>query len=163
MSAGSAKTSLQARIQGRIQARTQAILRPLRGMALRLSAALTGGALGGLASSGAAYGLCRLLLEQHVGLDTTLWPGWEWLVRSCAYGAAGGVLLLPPLLRQSATFKGLMLSLLPSMLMLAGVAPQPHTEPAPFVQNEIILAVVPGANAAWGVVACWWMRLCGER
>ncbi|WP_022663372.1 hypothetical protein [Paucidesulfovibrio longus] len=141
----------------------QSLHQLVRRWALRFSTALAGGALGGLAASGAAYGLCRLILQRQTGVDAAFWPGWEWAGQACAWGAVGGLLLLPPWLRQSATFKGLLLSLIPTAAMLAGLIPQPHTAPASIAEGELVLAVVPGANAAWGLAACWWMKLCGER
>lgn len=141
----------------------QALHQTLRRWAVRFSSALAGGALGGLAASGAAFGLCSLILEHRTGIDAAFWPGWEWAARICVYGAVAGLLLLPPWLRRSATFKGLLLSLVPTAIMLLGLVPQPHTAPAPLAGGEMVLAVVPGANAAWGLVACWWMKLCGEQ
>ncbi|MEF2144799.1 MAG: hypothetical protein V3573_05075 [Desulfovibrionaceae bacterium] len=135
----------------------------LRNGAARISSAFSGGILGGLAAAGVAYWLCGLLLERHTGLDAAIWPGWDWARELAEQGAMAGALLLPPWLKRSATLKGLTLSLLPTSLMLVGLLPHTFDAPAPLPDNLTLEAALVGAgNAAWALIACWWMKLCGQ-
>jgi hypothetical protein len=127
---------------------------------LRFSAAVTGGALGGLLAAGLSYWLCGLLLERHTGVVGAFWPGMVWLERCIAWGAFGGLVVLAARPGRRTLFKALLLALLPGVLMYTGLLPALPMEPSPLADAGLELTVVSAASATWGLTACWWMKLC---
>lgn len=136
--------------------------RPGQRFASRFSTAITGGILGGLIGAVLAYYLCGVLWERNMGVDAASWPGFPWLSRSAMAGALCALACVPRWSLQSATFKGLLVALLPAVTMLTGVLPPLAAEPSPMPDSGLQLVVTLAWSACWGLVTCWWMKWCGS-
>jgi hypothetical protein len=135
----------------------------MRTLAKRLTLVFAGGCLGGLASSVlvwsvGAYGITRAL---GVRLAPNLSAGW--LYPRLVWGGLWGLLFLLPVFRNSPLKRGLLLSLVPTLVQLFVVFP--------YGANQGMMGMGLGAltplfvflfNAVWGIIAAIWIRYIRE-
>jgi len=123
----------------------------------RLSVALAGGGVGGLANGLAIWlagetGLTALL---GVRLAPELTP--MFLYSRIVWGALWGLLFFLPTGRLAPPARGFLLSLAPTLVQLLVVYPL-RTPAGPFGGlGSLTPAVVVAANAVWGIAASWWV------
>jgi hypothetical protein len=128
----------------------------------KLSAALAGGALGGLANSAALWGLGYLGVTARLGIAVhpTLTPAW--LYPRLVWGGLWGLLLLLPVLRGRPVLRGLLLSLGPSAYALLVVLPRGGQGTLGLALGTLTPALVVLVNALWGVVGAVWYRVASR-
>lgn len=122
------------------------------------SLAFASGALGGLAAgltlwAFGQFGVTKLL---HVAIAPGLTVGW--VFGKVVWGGLWGFLLLLPILKSRVVWRGLVLSLFPTLVQLIYVFP--HTSAGLFGLGwgQLTPLVVLTANAAGGIIAAWWQK-----
>lgn len=125
----------------------------------RLSLAFAAGAVGGLANGFAVWGAVRLGLPAlaHVRIGAPPLPGG--LYPRVVWGGVWGLLLLLPVLERRPVWRGLVLSLGPTLAQLFWFYPHATPNgPMGLRLGWLTPLFVVVFNAVWGVVASLWYR-----
>lgn len=126
----------------------------------KLSLYFTAGSLGGLANSMAVwlFGLYGINAALEVAIAPRLTA--VWLYPRLVWGGIWGALFLLPLVKGRYVFRGLVLSIGPTLVQLCYIFPS--------VSHKGMLGLKLGAltpvlvilfNAIWGITAALWLRL----
>ncbi len=135
----------------------------MQSMARSLSLVFAAGALGALANSAALWAAGEFGVTAALDVAIAPAPTPEWLYPRVVWGGLWGVLFLLPLDRSRWLARGLVASLGPSLAQLFVVFPM--TAQAGLLGlglGTLTPLVVLVANAIWGAVASWWLRLAGR-
>jgi len=128
-----------------------------------LSLVFAAGCFGGLINSLALWIGGRLGLTAALGvkLAPALTPAW--LYPRLVWGGVWGVLLLLPLLKNSLFWRGLILSLGPSAVLLLYVFPvREHQGLFGLALGQLTPLVVIFLNACWGWAGAAWLKAAGR-
>ncbi|MEW6515405.1 MAG: hypothetical protein AB1439_00685 [candidate division FCPU426 bacterium] len=121
------------------------------------SLSFAAGALGGLTAGLTLWALGQLGISRvlHVAIAPALTV--SFLFGKVVWGGLWGFLLWLPILKSRTVWRGLVLSLFPTLVQLIYVFPQ-HTTAGMFGLNwgQLAPLVVLAANAAGGIAAAWW-------
>ena len=118
------------------------------------------GCLGGLANSVVVWMLGRAGIPQAVGVSIA--PAWTpaWLYPRVVWGGLWGFSFLLPLASSKPMFKGIWLSLLPSVVMLFVVFPLQTPHGVLGLKLGVLTPVfVLFYNWVWGIATAWAVRL----
>ncbi len=125
-----------------------------------LSICFAAGVLGGLANAAFVWGCGALGLGAMVGVAIA--PQWTlpWLYQRLVWGGIWGGAFLLPVLTRSVLARGLAVSLGPTAIQLLVVFPNMLGKGMFGLElGRLTPVYVLAANAVWGVVAAWWLRL----
>lgn len=122
------------------------------------SSAFASGALGGLAVGLTLWALGRLGITQalHVAIAPGLTEGF--IFAKVVWGGLWGFLLLLPILKSRVIWRGLLLSLFPTLVQLIYVFPHTSAGTLGLGWGRLTPLVVLAANAVGGVIAAWWQQ-----
>ena len=124
----------------------------------KISAAFTGGAIGGFVDS------FNIWFMGKVGITALLGVGMKpeftapWLYQRMVWSGIWMLLLLLPLWRQRTILRGCLFSLLPSAMMLFMVFPDMGKGLFGLGFGTLTPLVVIGLNCIYGIVASYWYR-----
>lgn len=130
------------------------------GGARTLNTAFSAGALGGLANGLAlwVFGVLGITTGLGVQLAPALTP--MWLYPRIVWGGIWGALFLVPFLERSIFWRGLILSLGPTIVQLVVVFPlKLHQGMFGLGVGALTPLFVVILNGVWGVCAAWWVRV----
>ena len=121
------------------------------------------GYLGGLANSLILWLLGAYGITASLGVQLAPTLSQAWLYPRLVWGGIWGFLFLLPLLRSKPLKRGLLLSLVPTLVQLFFVFPY-HTRHGTMGigLGALTPVFVIALNALWGIVAALWLRLVGE-
>lgn len=127
-------------------------------MVRRISAAFTGGALGGLVDSFNIWALGELGVTAALGIG--LRPAFTapWLYPRLVWGGLWGLLFLLPLLRGRTLLRGMLFSLAPSAFVLLVAFPGMGKGLLGLGFGTLTPLLVVALNLLWGVVGATWYR-----
>jgi len=127
-------------------------------MIRKISAAFTGGALGGFVDSFNIWFMGKAGISDLIGL--TMKPEFSapWLYQRMIWGGIWMLLLLLPLLKKKVLQRGCLFSLLPSAMMLFMVLPEMGKGMLGLGFGLVTPLVVIGLNCIYGMVASLWYR-----
>lgn len=128
------------------------------GMARDSSLAFAAGALGGLSAGLTLWalgqlGITKLLLVSIAPRLTT-----SWVFGKVVWGGLWGLLLLLPILKSRVVWRGLVLSLVPTLVQLVYVFPKTSAGMFGLGLGQLAPLVVLTAYAAGGIIAAWWQK-----
>jgi hypothetical protein len=126
----------------------------------KISAAFTGGAVGGFVDSFNIWLMGRVGISDLMGL--TMKPEFTapWLYQRVVWGGLWMLLLLLPQLRDKPLLRGCLFSLLPSAMMLFIVLPGMGKGVLGLGFGSVTPFVVIGLNCIYGMVASLWYNKC---
>jgi len=117
------------------------------------------GALGGLLNSLAVWGLGTLGITESFGVKIapSLTPAW--LYPRVVWGGIWGAIFLLPIIKNSATLRGLVFSLGPTLVQLFVVFPNAQKGMMGLSLGTLTPAFVVLFNAIWGLGASYWLAI----
>ena len=127
-------------------------------MTRKISAAFTGGAVGGFVDSFNIWIMGRTGISDLIGLTMKPEFNAHWQYQRMVWGGIWMLLLLLPLLRGKTLLRGCLFSLLPSAMMLFMVLPEMGKGMLGLGFGAITPVVVIGLNCIYGMVASLWYR-----
>jgi len=127
-------------------------------MIRKVSAAFTGGALGGLLDSFNIWAMGKVGISDLIGLSMKPEFTASWLYQRMIWGGIWMLLLLLPLLNKRVLLRGCLFSLLPSAMMLFMVLPEMGKGMLGLGFGAATPMVVIGLNCIYGIVASLWYR-----
>ncbi len=125
-------------------------------MIRKISAAFTGGALGGLVDSINIWAMGKTGISDLIGLAMKPEFTGPWLYQRMVWGGIWMLLLLLPLWKDRLLMRGALFSLLPSAMMLFMVLPSMGKGMFGLGFGTITPVVVVGLNMIFGMVASLW-------
>ena len=127
-------------------------------MIKKISAAFTGGAIGGFVDSFNIWAMGKIGISDMIGLAMKPEFNAPWLYQRMVWGGIWMLLLLLPLMENRTIVRGLLFSLLPSATMLFFVLPSMGKGALGLGFGIITPLVVIGLNLVYGIVAASWYR-----
>jgi hypothetical protein len=127
-------------------------------MIRKVSAAFTGGAIGGFVDSFNIWAMGKAGISDMIGLSMKPEFNAPWLYQRMVWGGIWMLLLLLPLMGNRAILRGMLFSLLPSAMMLFIVFPSMAKGMLGLGFGTITPLVVIGLNLIYGIVAAGWYR-----
>lgn len=127
-------------------------------MIRKISAAFTGGAIGGFVDSFNIWFMGKVGISDLIGLSMKPEFSAPWLYQRMVWGGVWMLLLLLPLLKKKVVLRGCLFSLLPSAMMLFMVLPGMGKGVLGFGFGAVTPVVVIGLNCIYGMVASLWYR-----
>jgi hypothetical protein len=128
-----------------------------------LSLFFSAGSLGGLANSFTVWIFGILGIPQILGVQLAPSLTKSWLYPRIIWGGLWGLLFLLPTLRQSHFSRGLLLSLVPTLVQLFIVFPVQNQKGVLGIELGVITPVfVLFYNAVWGVCTSFWLKWVQE-
>jgi hypothetical protein len=127
-------------------------------MIRKISAAFTGGAIGGFVDSFNIWAMGKIGISDMIGLAMKPEFNAPWLYQRMVWGGIWMLLLLLPLMGNRAIMRGMLFSLLPSAMMLFIVLPSMGKGMLGLGFGLITPLVVIGLNLVYGIVAASWYR-----
>ncbi|MDD2900506.1 MAG: hypothetical protein PHI31_17570 [Desulfuromonadaceae bacterium] len=127
-------------------------------MIRKISAAFTGGAIGGFVDSFNIWFMGRVGISDLIGLSMKPEFSAPWLYQRMVWGGIWMLLLLLPLLEKKVALRGCLFSLLPSTMMLFMVLPEMGKGMLGLGFGTVTPLVVIGLNCIYGIVAAQWYR-----
>lgn len=127
-------------------------------MIRKVSAAFTGGAIGGFVDSFNIWAMGKIGISDLIGLGMKPEFRAPWLYERMVWGGLWMLLLLLPLLKEQTALRGALFSLLPSAMMLFLVLPSMGKGMLGLAFGAITPLVVIGLNVIYGIVAASWYR-----
>ena len=127
-------------------------------MIRKISAAFTGGALGGFVDSFNIWAMGKIGISDMIGLAMKPEFNAPWLYQRMVWGGIWMLLLLLPLMKNRTIVRGMLFSLLPSAMMLFFVLPSMGKGMLGLGFGMITPLVVIGLNLVYGIVAASWYR-----
>ena len=124
----------------------------------KISAAFTGGAIGGFVDSFNIWAMGKSGISDMIGLAMKPEFNAPWLYQRMVWGGIWMLLLLLPLMGNRAVLRGMLFSLLPSAMMLFIVLPSMGKGMLGLGFGMITPLVVIGLNLVYGIVAASWYR-----
>lgn len=127
-------------------------------MIRKISAAFTGGAIGGFVDSFNIWFMGKVGISDLIGLSMKPEFSAPWLYQRMVWGGIWMLLLLLPLFKKKVVLRGCVFSLLPSAMMLFMVLPEMGKGMLGFGFGTVTPLVVIGLNCIYGIVAAVWYR-----
>ncbi|MBC8017352.1 MAG: hypothetical protein H7X83_02380 [Verrucomicrobia bacterium] len=127
-------------------------------MIRKISAAFTGGAIGGFVDSFNIWAMGKTGISDMIGLAMKPEFNAPWLYQRMVWGGIWMLLLLLPLMKNRTIVRGMLFSLLPSAMMLFFVLPSMGKGTLGLGFGMITPLVVIGLNLVYGIVAASWYR-----
>lgn len=127
-------------------------------MIKKISAAFTGGAIGGFVDSFNIWAMGKTGISDMIGLAMKPEFNAPWLYQRMIWGGIWMMLLLLPLMEKRAVARGMLFSLLPSAMMLFLVLPSMGKGMLGLGFGVVTPLVVLGLNFIYGIVAASWYR-----
>ena len=127
-------------------------------MIRKVSAAFTGGALGGFVDSFNIWAMGQAGISDMIGLAMKPEFTAPWLYPRMVWGGIWMLLLLLPLFQRKVLLRGCLFSLLPSAMMLFMVLPGMGKGMLGLGFGAVTPLVVIGLNCIYGMVASLWYR-----
>lgn len=127
-------------------------------MIRKISAAFTGGAIGGFVDSFNIWAMGKTGISDMIGLAMKPEFNAPWLYQRMVWGGIWMLLLLLPVMNNRAIVRGMLFSLLPSAMMLFMVLPSMGKGTLGLGFGMITPLVVVGLNLVYGIVAATWHR-----
>lgn len=127
-------------------------------MIRKISAAFTGGAIGGFVDSVNIWFMGKAGVSDLIGLSMKPEFSAPWLYKRMVWGGIRMLLLLLPLLKQKVVLRGCLFSLLPSAMMLFMVLPGMGKGILGLGFGIVTPFIVVGLNCIYGIVAALWYR-----
>jgi hypothetical protein len=130
----------------------------MQGLITRASVCFAGGVFGGLVAGFGVWLAGRYGWAAALGVAMA--PSWDaaWVHSRLFWGGLWGLLFLPPVLEDSILWRGLFLSLCPSLAQFLIVFPfQPEAGTWGLGMGTWAPLYVVGANALWGVATAAWV------
>ncbi len=127
-------------------------------MIRKISAAFTGGAIGGFVDSFNIWFMGKVGISDLIGLSMKPEFSAPWLYQRMVWGGIWMLLLLLPLLKKKVVLRGCLFSLLPSAMMLFMVLPEMGKGMLGLGFGTVTPLVVIGLNCIYGIVAAQWYR-----
>ena len=127
-------------------------------MIRKISAAFTGGAIGGFVDSFNIWAMGKTGISDMIGLAMKPEFSAPWLYQRMVWGGIWMLLLLLPVMNNRAIVRGMLFSLLPSAMMLFMVFPSMGKGALGLGFGVITPLVVVGLNFIYGIVAATWHR-----
>ena len=127
-------------------------------MIRKISAAFTGGAIGGFVDSFNIWAMGKIGISDMIGLAMKPEFNAPWLYQRMVWGGIWMLLLLLPLMKNRTLVRGMLFSLLPSTMMLFFVLPSMGKGMLGLGFGMITPLVVIGLNLVYGIVAASWYR-----
>jgi len=131
--------------------------------AARLGTAYAAGTIGALANSIAVWGFGALGITASLGVKIAPKLTPMFLYPRLVWGGIWGLLFLLPILRNKGFWRGLLLSLGPTLVMLLVVFPAEGAGQFGLAKGPLTPAFVVFFNAVWGWAAVVWLKIVGER
>jgi hypothetical protein len=122
----------------------------------KISGAFTGGVIGGLVDSINIWLLGRLGISDMIGLSMKPELQAPWLYQRMIWGGIWMLLLLVPFWKKRYLMRGMVLSLVPSAIMLFKVFPSMGKGMLGLEFGFVTPFVVVGLNLIYGMVASAW-------
>jgi hypothetical protein len=121
-----------------------------------LSGAFTGGVLGGLLDSFNIWAMGKLGISDFIGI--TMKPEFTapWAYKRMIWGGIWMLLLLLPLMKNRIALRGMLVSLVPSAMMLFMVFPSMGKGMFGFGFGALMPVVVVSLNFIYGIFAAYW-------
>lgn len=123
-----------------------------------VSGAFAGGVAGALVAASALWLFGKLGLASTLGINFAPKLGLAWMYPRVVWGGGLGLLFLLPLLREQNLLRGILFSLVPTMMVFLKFVP--GFEKSLFgmsfgpMRPELVLII----NFAWGITAAFWYR-----
>jgi hypothetical protein len=131
-------------------------------MLARLSICFTGGCVGAVVNSLAAWGAGETHVTARLGVRLVPELTYAWLLPRLLWGGLWGLLFLLPVLRRHSIFlRGLIISLAPTLAWLFYFFPQSQHGMMGLSLGQLTPLYVLLINAIWGLAAAWWIKLAG--
>lgn len=127
-------------------------------MIRKISAAFTGGAIGGFVDSFNIWAMGKTGISDLIGLAMKPEFNAPWLYQRMIWGGIWMMLLLLPLMEKRAIARGMLFSLPPSAMMLFLVLPSMGKGMMGLGFGMVTPLVVLGLNFIYGIVAALWYR-----
>ena len=127
-------------------------------MIKKISAAFTGGAIGGFVDSFNIWFMGKIGISELIGLTMKPEFSTPWLYQRIVWGGIWMLLLLLPFLRKNVLQRGCLFSLLPSAMMLFIILPGMGKGMLGLGFGMVTPVVVIGLNCIYGMVASLWYR-----
>ena len=124
----------------------------------KISAAFTGGAVGGLVDSLNIWAMGKSGVSDLIGLAMKPEFNAPWLYQRMVWGGIWMLLLLLPLWNERTLLRGALFSLLPSAMMLFVVLPSMGKGMLGLGFGAVTPLVVVGLNMIYGMVTSTWYR-----
>jgi hypothetical protein len=124
----------------------------------KISAAFTGGAIGGFVDSFNIWAMGKAGISGMIGLAMKPEFTPPWLYQRMVWGGIWMLLLMLPLMGNRAVLRGMLFSLLPSAMMLFMVLPSMGKGMLGLGFGMITPLVVISLNLVYGIVAASWYR-----
>ena len=127
-------------------------------MIRKISAAFTGGVIGGFVDSFNIWFMGKVGISDLIGLSMKPEFSAPWFYQRMVWGGIWMLLLLLPLLKKKVVLRGCLFSLLPSAMMLFMVLPEMGKGMLGLGFGTVTPLVVIGLNCIYGIVAALWYR-----
>ena len=129
----------------------------------KISLVFAAGCLGGLVNSLAVWSFGVLGISTTLGVKLAPQLSAPWLYPRLVWGGIWGVLFLIPMIQQRFLFRGLILSLGPTLIQLFVVFPMKANKGMMGLDLGLLTpALVIFFNAIWGWTAAIWLRWIGK-
>lgn len=127
-------------------------------MIRKISAAFTGGAIGGFVDSFNIWAMGKTGISDMIGLAMKPEFSAPWLYQRMVWGGIWMLLLLLPLMGNRTVLRGMVFSLFPTVMMLFIVLPSMGKGIGGLGFGMVTPLVVVGLNLIYGIVAAGWYR-----
>lgn len=127
-------------------------------MTRKISAAFTGGVIGGLVDSLNIWAMGKVGISDLISLSMKPELSAPWLYQRMVWGGIWMLLLLLPLWRKRVMLRGAMFSIVPSAMMLFMVLPSMGKGILGLDFGSVTPIVVLGLNMIYGIIASTWYQ-----
>ncbi|MFA6283652.1 MAG: hypothetical protein WC633_05895 [Desulfurivibrionaceae bacterium] len=129
-------------------------------MVRKISGAFTGGALGALIDSANIWMLGQAGVTAMLGISLRPQFTAPWLYPRLVWGGIWAMLLILPFFRQKTALRGILMSLVPTTMMLVMVFPEMGLGLLGLKAGLLTPLLVLLLNFIYGLVASFWHKAC---
>ena len=130
-------------------------------MIRKISGAFSGGALGALVDSINIWLLGQAGVTTWLGIKLNPQFTGSWLYPRLVWGGIWAFLLLLPVCKAQTAWRGILMSLFPSAMMLLVVMPDMGLGLLGLKAGLLAPLLVVGLNCLYGLIASFWQKACG--
>ena len=131
-------------------------------MIRKISGAFTGGALGALSYSIILWLLSHAGVTAMIGISLKPKFTTEWLYSRLIWGSICALLLILPILKAKTALRGIILSLLPSAMMLCFLFPEMGKGMLGLRYGTLTPVLVVILGFIYGMIASSWYKSCAQ-
>jgi len=131
-------------------------------MIRKISGAFSGGALGALVDSINIWLLGQAGVTAMLGISMKPQFTGPWLYPRIVWGGIWAFLLMLPILSRKTALRGVLMSLLPSAMMLFLVLPEMGLGLLGLKAGTLTPVLVVGLNCIYGIIAAFWYKGCAQ-